>query len=156
MPSPHENFPHKNYRTFHQQYLSRARDEPAETPLAPARCRASLWAVTFRSITFAFYHDGAVHSLGIPFSAKGRPRLPWRHQLKAVHCCGIWSWSPMPCEKHGPRASVTTKTSTFGLGFCLLSLSGHVFHTAWETMIKSYYSTLTDWFFSFCSQKLEF
>ena len=50
----------------------------------------------------------------------------------------IWSWSPMPCEKHGPRASVTTKTSAFGLGFCLLSPSGHVFHTPWETMIKSY------------------
>ena len=50
----------------------------------------------------------------------------------------IWSWSPMPCEKHGPRASVTTKTSAFGLGFCLLSPSGHVFHTARETMIKSY------------------
>ena len=46
-----------------------------------------------------------------------------------------------------PRASVTTKTSAFGLGFCLLSPSGHVFHTAWETMIKSYYSTLTDWVF---------
>ena len=50
----------------------------------------------------------------------------------------LWSWSPMPCEKHGPRASITTKTSAFGLGFCLLSPSGHVFHTAWETMIKSY------------------
>ena len=50
----------------------------------------------------------------------------------------IWSWSPMPCEKHGPRASVTTKTSAFGLGFCLLSPSGHVFHTTRETMIKSY------------------
>ena len=54
----------------------------------------------------------------------------------------IWSWSPMPCEKHGPRASVTTKTSAFGLGFCLLSPSGHVFHTAWETMIKSYITWL--------------
>ena len=53
----------------------------------------------------------------------------------------IWSWSPMPCEKHGPRASVTTKTSAFGLGFCLLSPSGHVFHTARETMIKSYNMT---------------
>ena len=50
----------------------------------------------------------------------------------------IWSWSPMLCEKHGPRASVTTKTSACGLGFCLRSPSGHVFHTAWETMIKSY------------------
>ena len=29
----------------------------------------------------------------------------------------IWSWSPMPCEKHGRRASVTTKASAFGLGF---------------------------------------
>ena len=36
MPSPDENFPHKNDRTFHQRCLSRARDEPAETPLAPA------------------------------------------------------------------------------------------------------------------------
>ena len=53
-------------------------------------------------------------------------------------CYRIWSWSPMPCEKHGPRASVTTKTEAEGLGFCLLSPSGHVFHTAWETMIKSY------------------
>ena len=50
----------------------------------------------------------------------------------------IWSWSPMLCEKHGPQASVTTKTSAFGLSFCLPSPSGHVFHTAWETMIKSY------------------
>ena len=39
----------------------------------------------------------------------------------------IWSCSPMPREKHGPRASVTTKTSAFGLGFCLLSPSDHVF-----------------------------
>ena len=38
MPSPDENFPHKNDRTFHQRCLSRARDEPAETPLAPATC----------------------------------------------------------------------------------------------------------------------
>ena len=50
----------------------------------------------------------------------------------------IWSWSPMLCEKHGPRAAVTTKTLAFGLGFCLLSPSGHVFHTTWESMIKSY------------------
>ena len=37
MPSTAENFPRKNDRTFHQWCLSRARDEPAETPLAPAR-----------------------------------------------------------------------------------------------------------------------
>ena len=36
MPSSDENFPRKNDRTFHQRCLSRARDEPAETPLAPA------------------------------------------------------------------------------------------------------------------------
>ena len=35
MPSTAENFPRKNDRTFHQRCLSRARDEPAETPLAP-------------------------------------------------------------------------------------------------------------------------
>ena len=62
----------------------------------------------------------------------------------------IWSWSPMPCEKHGPRASVTTKTSAFGLGFCLLSPSGHVFHTAWETMIKSYNKTSYIMYISVC------
>ena len=44
----------------------------------------------------------------------------------------------MQCEKHGPWASVSTKTSAFGLGFCPLSPSGHVFHTTWETMIKTY------------------
>ena len=37
MPSPDENFPHKNDRTFHQRCLSRARDKLAETPLAPAK-----------------------------------------------------------------------------------------------------------------------
>ena len=35
----------------------------------------------------------------------------------------------------------------------LLKPDGHVFHTAWEGMIKSYYTTLTDWFFLFYSQK---
>ena len=41
MPSPDENFPHKNDRTFYQQCLSRASDEPAETPLAPATLQAT-------------------------------------------------------------------------------------------------------------------
>ena len=59
----------------------------------------------------------------------------------------IWFWSPMPCEKHGPRASVTTKTSAFGR-FSLLSPSGHVFHTARETMIKSY--NIITWINSQC------
>ena len=36
MPSPDENFPYKNDHTFHQRCLTQARDEPAETPLAPA------------------------------------------------------------------------------------------------------------------------
>ena len=44
----------------------------------------------------------------------------------------------MACEKHSPRASVTTKTSALGLGFCLLSPEGHVFHKVRKTMIKSY------------------
>ena len=41
--------------------------------------------------------------------------------------CRIWSWSSMPCEKHGPRASVTTKTSAFCPGFYLLRPSSHIF-----------------------------
>ena len=40
--------------------------------------------------------------------------------------------------KTWPSGLSNEKTSAFGLGFCLLSPSGHVFHTAWETMIKSY------------------
>ena len=40
----------------------------------------------------------------------------------------------VPCEKHGPWASITTNTAAFGLGFCLLNPSGHVFHAAiWHT-----------------------
>ena len=39
----------------------------------------------------------------------------------------IWSGSPMLCGKHSPRASVTTKTSALGLGFCLLSPLGPCF-----------------------------
>ena len=50
----------------------------------------------------------------------------------------IWSWSLVPCEKHGPRDSVDKNQGLFGLGICLPSPSGHVFHTARETMIKSY------------------
>ena len=48
----------------------------------------------------------------------------------------LWSKSPMPCEKHGPWASVAKRTSAFGLCFCLLSPSGHFFHMASE--IKPY------------------
>ena len=71
-------------------------------------------------------------------------KLHWNYNekpLDGVH----WNYTGitlkchwMDKKKHGPRASVTTKTSAFGLGFCLLSPLGHVFHTAWETMIKSY------------------
>ena len=62
-------------------------------------------------------------------------------------CCRIWSWSPMPCKKHGPRDSVDKNRGRRPRFLSLLRPEGHVFHTAWETMIKSYYSTLTDWFF---------
>ena len=48
MPSPDENFPHKNDRTFHQRCLSRSRDEPAETPLAPARFYCALWWLYYK------------------------------------------------------------------------------------------------------------
>ena len=66
----------------------------------------------------------------------------------AVLCCRIWSWSPMPCEKHGPRDSVDKNRGRRPRFLSYLRPEGHVFHTAWETMIKSYYSTLADWFFS--------
>ena len=62
-------------------------------------------------------------------------------------CCRIWSWSPMLCEKHGPRDSVDKNRGRRPRFLSLLRPEGHVFHTAWETMIKSYYSTLTDLFF---------
>ena len=90
--------------------------------------------------------------------------------LADMICCRIWSWSPMPCaiigfdhglpcrvknmaigpqcEKHGPRDSVDKNWGRRPRFLSLLRPEGHVFHTAWETMIKSYYSTLTDWFFS--------
>ena len=61
--------------------------------------------------------------------------------------CRIWLWSPMPCEKHGPRDSVDKNRGQRPRFLSLLRPEGHVFHTAWETMIKSYYSTLADWFF---------
>ena len=63
-----------------------------------------------------------------------------RHKKSNQKACynRIWSWSPVLCEKPGLWASVTTKTSTFSLVFCLLSPSDHVFHKAQETMIKSY------------------
>ena len=59
----------------------------------------------------------------------------------------IWSWSPMPCGKHGQRDSVDKCRGRRPMYMSFLRPEGHVFHTAWETMIKSYYSTLTDWFF---------
>ena len=62
-------------------------------------------------------------------------------------CCRIWSWSPMLCEKHGPRDSVDKNRGRRPRILSLLRPEGHVIHMAWETMIKSYYSTLTDWFF---------
>ena len=40
----------------------------------------------FSEIKVGFYHDGAVCSLGIPFPANTRSRLPWRHHSKAVRC----------------------------------------------------------------------
>ena len=69
----------------------------------------------------------------------------------------IWSLCSMPCEKHGPRESVNKNRGQRPMFLPLLSPEGHFFHTARETVIKSYYSTLTIWlFFSFYSQKYEF
>ena len=61
--------------------------------------------------------------------------------------CRIWSWSAVPCEKHGPRDSVDKNRGRRPRFLSLLRPEGHVFHTALETMIKSYYSTLADWIF---------
>ena len=71
--------------------------------------------------------------------------------------CRIWSWSPVLCEKHGPRDSVDKNRDRRPRFISLLRPEGHVFHTARETMIKSYYSTLSAEFFSmFYSHKYEF
>ena len=60
--------------------------------------------------------------------------------------CRIWSWSPMTCEEHGPRDSVDKNRGRKPRSLSLLRPKGHHFHTSWETMFKSYYSTLTDLF----------
>ena len=79
------------------------------------------------------------------------------NHISSMPCCRIWSWSPMLCEKHGPRDLVDINRGWRPRFLSLLRPEGRVFHTAWETMIKSYYSTLADWFFfSFCLQKCEF
>ena len=68
--------------------------------------------------------------------------------IDGIVYCRIWSWSPVLCEKHGPRDSVDKNRGRRPRFLSLLRPEGHVFHTARETMIKSYYSTLADWFFS--------
>ena len=82
----------------------------------------------------------------------------WLTQDEFDDCCRIWSWSPMPCEKRGPKDSVSRRKRGRRPRF-LSSLrpEGHVIQTAWETMIKSYYSTLADRFFPVLySHKYEF
>ena len=59
MPSTVENFPRKNDRTFHQRCLSRARDEPAETPLAPARLNTT-WQAGARFVYLFAEHGNGV------------------------------------------------------------------------------------------------
>ena len=54
--------------------------------------------------------------------------------------CRIW------CEKHGPRDSVDKNRGWRPRFLSLLRSEGDVFHTAWETMTKSNYSTLADFF----------
>ena len=49
----------------------------------------------------------------------------------------IWSWSPMPCEKHGSGLS-NDKNLGIRPRFLSTESLGPCFHTAWETMIKSY------------------
>ena len=61
--------------------------------------------------------------------------------------CRIWSCSLVPCEKHGPRDSVDKIRGRRPRFLSLLRPEGYVFHTARETMIKSYYNTLAFLFF---------
>ena len=46
----------------------------------------AFWDLWLWFMVPAFYHDGAVCNSGIPISANRRPRLPWRHHWKAMHC----------------------------------------------------------------------
>ena len=47
-----------------------------------------------------------------------------------VFCCRIWSWSPIPCEKHGPRDSVDKKRCRIPRFLSLPRPEGHVFPMA--------------------------
>ena len=72
MPSTAENFPRKYDRTFHQRCLSRARDEPAETPLAPATPTPGLYL--WRSV-YEWLMQYANNCA--------------RHSRFVVYCCGF-------------------------------------------------------------------
>ena len=51
--------------------------------------------------------------LDLPFSNG----IPIFTDIASSLYCRIWSWSPMQCEKHGPRDSVD-KSEAEGWGFC--------------------------------------
>ena len=81
---------------------------------------------------------GAMRSVGYNVVQSNMGSSTWYHIW--YDWCKIWSWSPVPCEKHG---------------FCRYWGPRAMFFT-WHGM-KSYYSTLPDWFFSmFYSHKYEF
>ena len=71
-------------------------------------------------------------------------------ELKGFRFCGIlqdlimvshavWKTWPEGLSKQKPRPKAEV--------FVVTEAEGHAFYTAWETMIKSYYSTLDDWLF---------
>ena len=57
---------------------------------------------------------------------------------------------PYRVKKHGLRDSVDKNRGRRPMCLSLPRPEGHAFHTAWQTMIKSYYSTFTDWCFPRC------
>ena len=53
--------------------------------------------------------SGRVGAILTTVASRGCPQWIWKLaslKTKSGHCRRIWSWSPMPCEKHGPRDSV--------------------------------------------------
>ena len=90
---------------------------PSVNSLAPSR-----WENKFKSVVFN--HTSLIDVLSNSYDIALR--------------CWIWSWSPMPCEKHGPRDSVD-KNRGRRPSFCRYwDLRAMSFYRAWETMIKSY------------------
>ena len=79
----------------------------------------------------------------------------WWYTVRFGLCCRMWSWSPMPCEKHGPRDSIDKNR---GRGFCRYWGPRAMFFTRhgrpWSNPIIA--RSLIDFFSGFYSHKYEF